>query len=262
MSTRPRSSREVGCLAVVVDATLADRWAGLDSTACTCGRKFQVAGAPTSGMPLRDCSHDLESGRPYPGDPEVSVAPHATIESDGYRVAEIACSTHSGTHVDAPSHVVPDGAFLDEFEVSDFQFDARLVDCTGYGEREPIGVDALPDVDAAVDLLVFHTGYSEHWEDRTYFEHPYLDSAVAERCVDLGCDVGLDAASVDPVPTRNASAEEPSGYPAHDALLGAGHLVVENLANLAGLPERFTLHAYPLPVAGDGAPVRAVAEYE
>lgn len=215
-------------------------------------------------MELRDCSHDLESGRPYPGDPAVSVTPHASFESDGYRVADIACCTHSGTHVDAPSHMLADGKFLDEFGVEEFRFDARLVDCTEYDDREAVGVDAIPDGvrDSGVDVLVFHTGWSERWERREYFDHPFLTERAAERCVDLGCHVGVDTASVDPTPTRNASGDEPTDYPAHAALLGAGKLVVENLANLAGLPERFTLHAYPLPVASDGAPVRAVAEFE
>ncbi|WP_232688328.1 cyclase family protein [Halobacterium zhouii] len=215
-------------------------------------------------MQLRDCSHDLESGRPYPGDPPVSVTPHASFEADGYRVADISCSTHSGTHVDAPSHMLADGKFLDEFSVEEFQFDAHLVDCTDHGEREAVGADAIPGAAGStdVDLLVFHTGWSERWGRREYFDHPYLTERAAERCVDLDCDVGLDTASVDPTPTRNASDDEPSGYPAHAALLGADSLVVENLTNLAGLPERFTLHAYPIPVAADGAPVRAVAAFE
>lgn len=215
-------------------------------------------------MELRDCSHDLESGHPYPGDPAVSVTPHASFESDGYRVANIACSTHSGTHVDAPSHMLAEGKFLDEFDVDAFQFDARLVDCTEYGDREAIDVDAIPDGldESAVDALVFNTGYSERWGRRDYFDHPYLTESAARRCIDLDCDVGLDTASVDPTPTRNASEDEPTDYPAHAALLGAGRLVVENLANLDGLPEWFTLHAYPLPVGADGAPVRAVAEFE
>lgn len=214
-------------------------------------------------MALRDCSHDLESGLPYPGDPDVSVTPHASFESDGYRVADIACCTHSGTHVDAPSHMLSDGSFLDEFDVESFQFDAHLVDCTEYGDREAVDADAIPDSveDSDVDLLVFHTGWSERWGNRRYFDHPYLTEQAAERCVYLDCDVGVDTASVDPTPTRNASEDEPTDYPAHAVFLGADSLVVENLTNLAGLPERFTLHAYPLPVAADGAPVRAVAEF-
>lgn len=211
-------------------------------------------------MPQRDLSHELGSGLPYPGDPEASVRPHATFDADGYRVAAISCSTHSGTHVDAPAHLEDDGATLAEYGVATFEFDARLVDCTDAGARESISATAVPETDA--DLLVFQTGWSRHWGDERYFDHPYLTAAAAERCADQDCHVALDAASVDPTPSARASDDEPAGYPAHHALLGSGRLLVENVTNLAGLPARFTLRAYPLPVDADGAPVRAVAVFD
>lgn len=207
---------------------------------------------------MRDLSQDLASGQPYPGDPPASVTPHATMTEDGYRVAELACSTHSGTHVDAPSHLREDGASLEAFDVADFRFDARVVDCTDLGEREPIPAERVPETDG--NLVVFHTGFAARWGEDGYFDHPYLSRAAAERCADQGCAVGLDAPSVDPTPTPNAGDDEPANYPAHHALLGEGVVLLENLANLAGLAERVTVHAYPLPVDADGAPARVVAD--
>lgn len=209
-------------------------------------------------MALHDLSHGLDSGLPYPGDPAASVTPHATIEADGYRVADVACTTHSGTHVDAPAHLLEDGATLGDYDAETFRFDAHVVDCTAYDAREPIPVEAVPATDA--DLLVLYTGFDDHWGAEAYFDHPYLTSGAAERCAERGYHVGLDAPSVDPTPSENATSDEPAGFPAHHALLGDGRLILENLTNLATLPERVTVHAYPLPVDADGAPVRAVAE--
>lgn len=217
-------------------------------------------------MEFRDLSHELPSGEPYPGDPAASVEPVATVAADGYRVAEIACSTHSGTHVDAPSHLLESGRSLGDVDVSEFHFDARLVDCTDLGPREPIPADRVPtpddrdEQDDPVDLVVFRTGWSHHWGSSTYFDHPYLAVETAETCVECGYAVGVDAPSVDPSPTEERVETEPTEYPAHGALLGADTVILENLTGLAELPERFTLHAYPLPVDADGAPVRAVAE--
>jgi len=210
---------------------------------------------------VRDLSHDLSTGQPYPGDPPASVTPHATMAEDGYRVAAVACSTHSGTHVDAPSHLREDGASLGDFDPSAFRFDARVVDCTGVADREPIPAARVPREPDA-DLVAFHTGFADRWGDDGYFDHPYLAAGAAERCADAGCAVGLDAPSVDPTPTARASDDaEPSGYPAHHALLGAGLPILENLRGLGGLPERgAVVHAYPLPVDADGAPARVVAE--
>ena len=52
---------------------------------------------------------------------------------------------------------------------------------------------------------------------------------------------------------------EPDGVPAHETLLGADRLIVENLRGLDRVPDRFELRAVPLALGGDGAPVRAVA---
>ncbi|AAG19217.1 cyclase family protein [Halobacterium salinarum] len=208
---------------------------------------------------MRDLSHALGSGEPYPGDPPAAVTPHATMAADGYRVSAVACSTHSGTHIDAPSHLLADGRSLDAFDVSAFRFDAHVVDCTGYGPEDAIPVDRVPALDDH-DMVVFNTGTAADWGRPEYYEHPHLSVAAAERCADAGCAVAVDAPSVDP--TRTAPAGESSdaaAYPAHRALLGAGALIVENVTNLDGLPERVPVQAYPLPVAADGAPARVIA---
>lgn len=223
-------------------------------------------------MPTIDLTHPLtEDASVYPGDPKIELRPHATHEEDGYRVTDLSLGSHSGTHIDAPSHTEPDGKTLDEFDVSAFEFDARLVDCRGKSAREAIRVEDLPedlpaDADTATDtdLLVFHTDWSDHWTTEKYLDHPYLAPETARWCAEQNLSVGLDALNPDPTPTENASEEEPTGVPAHRALLGSNCLVVENLTNLDRLPERFEVRAYPLALAGasaDGAPVRAVAEW-
>jgi kynurenine formamidase len=242
---------------------------------------------------VQDCSHPLDAATPtYPGDPPVTVEPHATHDADGYRVTRLGLGSHAGTHVDAPAHTEPDGATLDALSVDRFAFDALLVDCRDVGahgeisverlvrafddagvdapgdadgDTDPVGeTDAGPggdtDVDAgpggdtdddAVDLLVCRTGWDAHWGTDRYHDHPHLAPAAAEWCADRGLSVGLDAASPDPFGDAD--------LPAHHALLGSDRVLVENLTNLAGLPRRFRLLAFPLPVAVDGSPVRAVA---
>lgn len=60
-------------------------------------------------MATFDLSQSVESGmQTYPGDPPVRVDPHADFDADGYRVTALAMGTHTGTHVDAPSHTEED----------------------------------------------------------------------------------------------------------------------------------------------------------
>lgn len=199
----------------------------------------------------RDLSHPIEDGMPvYPGDPAVSVDTAADFDVDGYRVSRLELGTHTGTHVDAPSHLERDGATLGDFAPTDFEWDARVVHLDPDARGE-IRVDAVPQGDA--DAVVFATGWSDHWSTDRYRDHPHLTTDAAARCADRGLHVGLDVPSPDP--------PDSAEFPAHHELLGKNCLILENLTNLAGLPERITLHAYPLPVDADGAPVRAIADY-
>lgn len=221
-------------------------------------------------MTLRDLSHPIESGMPvYPGGDPTTVEPGFIYDDGGIRTTEFSLDSHNGTHVDAPSHMARDGKTLADFGIDDYRFQARLVDCTDIGAREPIPAERVPDRDTVpeTDLLVFHTGWSEHWGSDQYFDHPYLSATAAEAAADAGFDVALDVMSPDPTPSSNpniradSAATEPDGHPAHDALFAEDRRIIENLADLAGLPDEFVLHAYPLPIGGDGAQVRAVGEY-
>ncbi len=199
----------------------------------------------------------------YPGDPEVAIRAADTFEADGCRVSELACGSHAGTHVDAPSHTERDGATLDDYPVSAFVRDAVVVDCTDLDAREPIAAGRVPDAgrNSATDCAVFRTGWDRHWGTDRYRDHPYLSVAAAERCAEQGLAVGIDGFSPDPTPPAEGALtigdRDPFG--AHHALLGEGVLIFENLANLASVSERFELRGLPIALDGDGAPVRAVA---
>jgi kynurenine formamidase len=191
----------------------------------------------------------------YPGDPAVSLSPHATHESDGYRVTACEFGSHTGTHVDAPAHVDPAGRTLEDYPVERFLFDARLADCRGVGAGEAVEVSDLTSPETAVadrDLLLVRTGWADHWGTDRYLDHPVLAPDAAEWCAERGVAVGLDTPSPDPFGD--------AALPAHHALLGDDCLVIENLRNLSGLPETFAVRA--LPVLGvDGSPARVVAEW-
>lgn len=136
----------------------------------------------------------------FPGDPAVTVDAHATMAADGYRVAALACGSHTGTHVDAPSHTEPDGQSLDELPIQRFVRDAICVDLRDCSAREPIQPAALPAAEA--EVLVLRTGWDRYWGDRTYVDHPYLTPAAARYCADHGYDVAIDALNVDPTARR------------------------------------------------------------
>jgi kynurenine formamidase len=103
--------------------------------------------------------------------------------------------------------------------------------------------------------VLLRTGWSALWGVEDYFrDFPCLTPDAARWLVDRGVrGFGVDTCSVDPPAS--------SDLPVHHVLLGAGVLIVENLANLQALPGgRFQFLALPLRLSdADGGPVRAVA---
>ncbi|KAI9465192.1 putative cyclase [Lactarius psammicola] len=243
---------------------------------------------------LIDLTQPLDRNVPvYPGDPPFSSQQSCTLDKDGYSVHALSCSSHVGTHIDAPSHFITDGATIDQLPPSAFILPALVLDVSYKKERECISWDSVEPVADRIcpgTAVLFHTGWSRYWggdsnatggqsQPGRYFDHPWLAVDVAERLVALGVRlIGTDTMSPDqsPVVSPDASAGDPSGddtpdFGVHRAVLGAGGLIVENLTNLDGLlaaqkkvtaepgPE-VIVSVLPLRIAGcDGSPVRAVA---
>ena len=213
---------------------------------------------------LVDLSHPLEDGQlSYPGDPEIHVTSHRTLESDGVNVSSIAVGTHQGTHLDAPLHFFADGASLDEIPLDRFYGPARLVDLAPGGELEPnrpLTVEMFrehADAFRPGAKVIYRTGWDRVFGRPEFFtDLPSLTLEAAHWIAEKGIALlGMDT----PTPSKIAGRE------CHYALLrqGVEIVIVEGLANLDQLPERFTFIGFPLNFQGrDGSPIRAVAAIE
>ncbi len=182
---------------------------------------------------LHDLTHPLSPQTPvYPGDRSVGVRLVASLESEGYRARRLDLGTHSGTHVDAPAHLIPEGTTLDRLPLDLWVGPAVLVDRGELRAAAPLPPRVLVRGVGEGGLTPGEAGF------------------LVEAGVRL---VGVDGPSADPV-----GAVE---LPAHRILLGAGLAVVENL-RLQGVPSGpGTLYCLPLAVAGgDGAPARVLWE--
>lgn len=213
-----------------------------------------------------DLSHPLVTGMPvYPGDPEVATAPATTIAVDGFAVTALALGTHSGTHVDAPSHSIAGGAAIDEIDPARLMGPARILRVS-VGDGATIALadvaSQLRDWDGERIALV-HTGWDAHWGTPRMLRHPAVSVEVADALLGLGVEVlGVDTLSPDASDIADgAGAGEPAVLPVHERWLGAGGLIIENLRALGEVPgETCELLALPLRLAGlDGSPVRAIA---
>ena len=213
---------------------------------------------------LIDLSHMIEPGMPrFPGLAAPEIRPvwtHAQAASRGYRdttceLTEVRMVTSVGTYLDAPYHFDPDGVDIGRLELDQLVVPGVVADVreTAHAGR-PLPDDVVDGLDLTRRAVLFCTGWSAHWGVERYYDHPFISRTLAETIQAAHpALVGVDSLVVDDPhdPTR----------PAHTLLLGAGILIVENLAGLAQLVGRsFTFVAAPAKVAGAAAfPVRAFA---
>ncbi|MBB2902193.1 kynurenine formamidase [Kineococcus radiotolerans] len=198
-----------------------------------------------------DLSRPVGPGMPvFPGDPGFAAEPAATVAGDGFAVTRLHLGTHTGTHVDAPAHVVPGGPTVEELPLELFSGTALVLDVRGRAVID--AEDVRPAAGARIVLL--RTGWDGFAGTGREFDHPFLTAAAARALRAGGTrTTGIDAASVD----------GPGTLAAHRVLLGTRPdpgVVVENLRGLEGLPVEVEFCAFGWALTGgDGSPVRAVA---
>lgn len=180
----------------------------------------------------------------YPGD----IRPRfREIDNGQYRVTEMTIGTHSGTHIDAPSHYLEGERTVDRISLDILSGLARVLDCSDVGTL--IGPDHLAGRLAGTRTVLLKSWFSEREEfDPGY---PALSSEAAALIVEAGITcIGTDAPSI----------EEFSGDGSvHRRLLSGGTVVLE-LLDLAAVPEGdYCMMALPMRLKGaDGSPVRAI----
>ena len=211
---------------------------------------------------ILDLTHTIREDMPvYPGSPQPAFKPTGNLIRDGFRETMIQFVSHTGTHMDAPSHLLERGSTLDELPVSQFCGRAAVVDVSFLPPRGIITADFLRGLNGTVlstDFVLFYTGWEKKWGTAAYFDDtfPVPDQAAAEYLVSCGLKgVGTDALSVDTLAD--------SEFLAHKKLLGGGLVIVESLC-LRKVVGRQDMMFFALPmkfVDADGAPVRAVAEF-
>jgi arylformamidase len=166
-------------------------------------------------------------------------------------VTDIQMGSHSGTHFDAPFHMIQGGKKLDEFPLDVFVGKATVVEIPGV---KSIGRSDLERFNwKGVERVLFRTENSGHWQDGKFYEEfVYLQPGGAEFLVEQRVRlVGIDYLSIDKFKSDS--------HPAHMVLMTKNILILEglNLNNIA--PGEYMLYALPLKLADiEGGPGRVI----
>jgi arylformamidase len=177
-----------------------------------------------------DLTLPIEEGMPvWPGDSGPECTKVKSLEQDGYVLQTICFSNHMGTHLDAPSHVVPGGMTLDQIPPETLIGRAVLLNFADKGKKDRI---TRKDLQARGDVLrpgarvLLRTGWDKHYGSSFFFQDfPCLTLEAAQDLAQAGVALlGMDTPSPSPIDDPDQGI--------HKALLGAGIVLVEGLINL------------------------------
>ncbi|WP_438486752.1 cyclase family protein [Streptomyces sp. S186] len=192
-------------------------------------------------------------------------------------------TSHTGTHVDAPAHYGTRAAYgtprtIEQMPLDWFHRPAVRLDLRG----EPAGaagvevlrreIDRIGHAPQPYDIVLLHTGASEHAGTERYFtEFTGLDGPATDFLLDLGVKViGTDAFSLDApfghmIRRYRETGDRSVLWPAHFAGRRREYCQIERLHRLEALPGPYgyTVSCFPVKLVGSGAGwTRAVALVE
>jgi arylformamidase len=204
---------------------------------------------------IYDVSVPIQNDIPvWPSDPPVQLTPTAFPSRDHshtIRITTINMGSHTGTHIDAPSHFVDGGRTLHEIPMETLVGHATVFHLPGVQAISRSHLEALDW--EGVERIFFKTDNSAKWADK-YFHKDFVsvEPGAAEFIVERGIRlVGIDYLSIDPF----GSADHPS----HFVLLRKNVVILEGLDLRRIAPGRYHMVALPLNLQGaDGAPTRVI----
>lgn len=210
-------------------------------------------------MKIIDLTHTISEAMPvYPGTEGPKLSGANTYEKDGFRETLLTLYSHTGTHMDAPAHIIDGKKTLDQMDVAHFVGRACVVDCTQVkaGERIELETILAQPLAPQAEFLLFYTEWDKNWGTEAYFgDYPYLSDEALNFIIDKKYKgIGLDVIGLDPIADSKLTL--------HNRLFKKSNcVVIENLKDLGMLgQEMFTFCALPLKFENaDGAPIRAIA---
>ena len=209
-------------------------------------------------MQIVDLTQEIdECIQVFPGSPRVSLLQWSNYETHKFASEAIFCSTHVGTHIDAPYHFNMSGSTVEKISLEKLIVQDKIkVLKIERNDDEKIEIDDLKNHEIMEnDSILINTNWSKNKDLDKYFSNsPGLSKAAANYLAEIKINlIGIDSPNIDPATDNEFSS--------HKIFSESNILVIENLMNLDKLlNSRFTLIALPLKLKNcSGAPIRAVA---
>jgi arylformamidase len=197
-----------------------------------------------------DITREIKEGMPvYPGNPEPEIERYREIPEDSTTESRICMGSHTGTHVDAPEHVIENAGTADEIPLERFHGECQVLGMRG---EDSVTREMLENKDIEEDIVLLRTDNSLRNFEEFDKSFVHLELEAVEYLIDRGVKtIGIDYLSL---------VEFDGGEEAEEAHAVANrHMtVIEGLDLEDASPGRYTFAGFPLKIAFDGSPLRAV----
>ena len=193
-------------------------------------------------MKYLDISRTISNGmKTYPSDPPVEIGRFKSLErGDSCNLNKLIIGSHTGTHVDAPRHILSKGPGVDFIKFKNLICDVCLVDSRRLTKKMLLRKIKIKSVGG----IIFKNAQSG------------LTIDMAETLI---------RANIKAIGTDQMSVESTSDkiHPVHRLLLNNSVTIIENLDLRKAKPGYYKLLCLPLKIKnGDGAPARAILMYD
>lgn len=172
----------------------------------------------------------------------------ASFEKNDHYETEITINMHTGTHIDAPLHMLKDGLPMSVYSIKDYISEAKVLDLTHL--KNKITKADLEDFDIQKDdFILFKTrnSFSEIFEK----DFVFLEKSGA----DYLCKIGIKGIGIDALGIERSQPE----HDTHKVLFENSIMIVEGII-LKDVPEgNYQLIILPLKILEtEAAPARAI----
>lgn len=175
----------------------------------------------------------------------------ATMDKDGVRSSLITLGSHTGTHVDAPSHFLKDGKTIDQISLDRLMGPAKVIDMVRI-------IDVITAEDLKrheiheQDIILLRTMNSAYEEtDEFNKEFVYLDQSAAAYLAERK----IKAIGIDYLGIERGNPE----HSTHTTLMHADIMIIEGLRLSHVQAGDYFMVCLPLAVVGlDAAPARVI----
>ena len=211
-------------------------------------------------MNIIDLTHPYLAGQTA-GNPKnhpvVTFNSMAEYETSGFHTSSFLLGSHTGTHMDAQTHFIPEGASIDGVPLNLCMGDITIADFRSFSPGQRVEMEDLKNLPATERMMLVF-GWSRFYGTPQYTQNwPHLSLDAAKYLTDSGVRlIATDVMSLDPKARGLAN-----DFTVHKYMLKHGVIFVESLANthLIDFHENYYFLALPLSLKGlDGAPCRAV----